>query len=177
MTIVIVSAPFEADLYKKDIMIANLTDTEIEKLLETAIIGRLGCYADGLTYVVPISYAYDGTWIYGHTGEGMKLDMMRKNPQVCFQVDSMPDMANWKSVIAWGEFEELTDYEQRSHAIRILMNRVLPLVSSETTHLSPQWPFPADEPAGIPGIAFRIRLQKKTGRFEKAGLEANVFQG
>lgn len=147
-------------------MIAEMKSNEIEELLSGQIIGRLACHAAGVTYVVPTSYAYDGKYIYGHAFEGMKIKMMRMNPEVCFQTDKMENMANWQSVIAWGKYEEL-DGEEKKQALQKLMNRILPVISSETTHLSPHWPFPPEEMGSIKGIAFRIKVQKKTGRFEK----------
>jgi nitroimidazol reductase NimA-like FMN-containing flavoprotein (pyridoxamine 5'-phosphate oxidase superfamily) len=93
-------------------MFGTLNNEEIEQVFYNNIIGRIGCHADGKTYVVPISYAYDGDCIYAHTYEGMKISIMRKNPEVCFQADNMQNMANWQSVIAWGTFEELTDPEK-----------------------------------------------------------------
>ncbi|HEX5026461.1 MAG TPA: pyridoxamine 5'-phosphate oxidase family protein, partial [Agriterribacter sp.] len=125
-------------------MIGNLNSNEIEELLKVQLVGRLGCHADNLTYVVPVSYAYDGVYVYSHTYEGLKMDLIRKNPQVCFQVDDMNNMANWKSVIAWGTVEELTDADDRNEAFKKLSARVLPFMSSETTHLSPIWPFSSD---------------------------------
>ncbi|HKH60810.1 MAG TPA: pyridoxamine 5'-phosphate oxidase family protein [Flavitalea sp.] len=147
-------------------MLGVMDIIEIEDVLQRQVVGRIGCHANDITYVVPISYAYDGTYIYGHTREGMKVDLMRINPAVCFQVDDMKDMANWKSVIAWGDYEELDDSADRAKALRVLEGRILPLVSSETTHLSPLWPFPANNIDVIKGIVFRIPLKKKTGRFE-----------
>ncbi|MEJ7679120.1 MAG: hypothetical protein WKG06_14955 [Segetibacter sp.] len=35
--------------------------------------------------------------------------MMRKNPELCFEVDIMHDMSDWKSIIARGTFEELKE--------------------------------------------------------------------
>ena len=32
---------------------------------------------------------------------------MRANPNVCFEVDAMSNMANWQSVILFGTFHEL----------------------------------------------------------------------
>lgn len=148
-------------------MFDNLDKKEIEEVIGQNIVGRLGCHADGKTYVVPISYAYDGQYIYVHTFEGLKISMMRKNPNVCFQVDSFDDMADWKSVIAWGVFEELTDEKKRTKGLKILIDRALPGVSSETMKLSPAWPFPTSDYTQIKGIVFRIRLTDKTGRFEK----------
>ena len=147
-------------------MFGKLGNIQIEELLYKQVIGRLGCHADGLTYVVPISFAYDGEYIYGHTQEGMKLDLMRKNPNLCFEVDDMLDMANWKSVITWGVFEELKESPDRNKALKNLIGRILPLISSETTHLSPQWPFPSNDLENIEGVVFRIRLTEKSGRYE-----------
>lgn len=149
-------------------MFGNLEKHEIEDLIHREFIGRIGCHAENVTYIVPISYAYDGEYIYGHTYEGMKLNMMRKNPEICFEVDDMNNMANWQSVIAWGTFEELKNGPGRNHAIDVLMGRVLPLIHSETMQLSPQWPFRENDPSAVDGIIFRVRLTNKTGRYEKS---------
>ncbi len=61
---------------------------------------------------------------------------------------------------------ELDEEEDRIKALQGLVDRILPLISSETTHLSPHWPFPVKDVKEIQGIVFRIRLTKKTGRFE-----------
>ena len=135
------------------------------------MVGRLGCHAGDLTYVVPISYAYDGIYIYGYAFEGMKIDMMRKNPTVCFQADNTRNLANWQSVISWGKFEELKEGRERDEALQKLNDRVLPIISSETMHLTSQWPFPPDKTEKFKGIVFRIRLTEKTGRFEKSSDE------
>lgn len=153
-------------------MLGILEQDKIEDLLVSQVVGRIGCHADDVTYIVPISYAYDGIFIYAHSDEGMKTSIMRKNPKVCFQVDHMTDMANWRSVISWGVFEELTDPLERNEAIKRLANRVLPLVSSEKTHLSKHWPFPDKDTSEIRGVIFRIRLTEKTGRFENNDVSA-----
>jgi nitroimidazol reductase NimA-like FMN-containing flavoprotein (pyridoxamine 5'-phosphate oxidase superfamily) len=123
-------------------MIGELSKKEIDQLLKRQFVGRIGCHTDGLTYVVPVSYTYDGTFIYVHTFSGMKVDMMRKNPKVCFQVDDTKHLANWQSVISWGEFEELTKTEDKKEALQKLQARVLPILSSETMHVAKEWPFP-----------------------------------
>ncbi|MES1217807.1 MAG: pyridoxamine 5'-phosphate oxidase family protein [Bacteroidota bacterium] len=149
-------------------MFGTLNSKEIEEVIHREYIGRIGCHAEGITYIVPISYAYDGKYVYGHTFEGMKVNMMRKNPKVCFEVDDMRNMANWQSVVAWGEFEELEKGADWDHAVKMLTERTLPLVHSETMHLTPQWPFPSKNTSDIEGIMFRIHLAQKTGRYEKS---------
>ena len=149
-------------------MFGKLSSEEIEALLQQQSVGRIGCQADDRIYVVPISYAYDDSYIYGHALEGMKIFAMRRHPQVCFEVDNLKNLANWQSVICWGEYEELIDDKDRHDALKKLESRVLPLLSSETMHLSPQWPFPASDAGAVKGIFFRIKLKEKTGRFEKS---------
>lgn len=147
-------------------MFGKLNEQEIDELLHDELVGRIGCHAGDMTYVVPISYAYDGQFVYGHTFEGMKISLMRQNPHVCFQVDNTRNLANWKSVITWGEFEELEEEAARQNALRCLNARLLPVISSTTMRLAAAWPF-TDEEEQTDGILFRIRLTEKTGRFER----------
>jgi uncharacterized protein len=149
-------------------MFGTLQPTEIEQLLHTQLIGRIGCHADGKTYVIPVSYAYDGNHVYCLGYEGQKINMMRKNPAVCFQVDDTKNLGNWQSVVAWGSYEEITNMPERNEALQLLNKRKLPQFSSATMHISDLWPFSPDNPGEIKGVVFRISLVEKTGRFEKA---------
>ena len=83
-------------------MIGILSEIQIDYFLKKELVGRIGCSANDVVYVVPISYAFDGRTIFAHTHEGMKTDVMRQNPNVCFEVDNIKDMGNWQSVIACG---------------------------------------------------------------------------
>ncbi len=149
-------------------MFGELNENEIEQLMKRQLVGRLGCSADGLTYVVPLSYAYDQTGIYVHSREGLKIDLIKKNPSVCFQVDDTKDLANWQSAICWGTFEKVTDEAELTQAIKLLRSRVLPAISSETMRLkNDDWPFGSGIRDSDDGAIFRIRVTKKTGRFEK----------
>jgi len=149
-------------------MFAALSNKQMIEVISNSIVGRLGCHADGKTYVVPISYAYHDDYIYFRTFDGMKISMMRKNPDVCFQVDRMDDMADWQSVIVWGIFEEITDATERKKGLEILLNRTLPKVVSETVKFTSEWPFPpTDDLNKIDGIIFRIHITEMTGRSEK----------
>jgi uncharacterized protein len=148
-------------------MFGNLNTEEIETILHTQIIGRIGCHYDNTTYIVPISYAYDGEFVYALTREGMKINIMRQNRQVCFEVEDIPDLGNWKSVVCFGEYEELPNKSERHQALMLLHDRRLPHVTSATTKLSATWPFRPDNIDSIKGVVFRIRIHKKTGKFEK----------
>lgn len=140
-------------------MLGELTRNEVEDLLHEGLIGRVGCHAYGKTYVVPITYAYDGKYVYAHTGEGMKLHMMRSNPHVCFEVDLMDDLANWRSVVAWGTFEELHGDQARA-AMDVLLEQVAPRIDGP--------PGASAHPTSstTPAVLYRILLEEKTGRYE-----------
>ena len=84
-------------------VLGELTPEEIDGLLRSEAIGRIGCYGFGRPYVVPVTYAYDGIAVYCHSREGLKLRMMRSHPTVCFEVDRVDGVSDWQSVIATGQ--------------------------------------------------------------------------
>lgn len=141
-------------------MLGTLTPAQITRLLRESTIGRIGVTADGKTYVVPVTYVYDGDSVYGHSVLGQKIRMMRKNPSVCFEVDDIRDMANWRSVIAHGRYEELTG-DVAVAAAKLIAARLGPLTTSDTAG-----------PRGrtrdsAPVVSYRIRLVEKSGRYER----------
>lgn len=149
-------------------MLGELTPEQINAVLFNEVVGRIGCYGEGRTYIVPITYVFDGEAVYAHSAEGLKIRMMRANPNVCFQVDQRENLANWRSVIAWGVFEELQG-KAALDALQILVARMLPLVTSETLRLPDDLSLAASKPvADTPkNVIYRIRLVERTGRFEK----------
>jgi nitroimidazol reductase NimA-like FMN-containing flavoprotein (pyridoxamine 5'-phosphate oxidase superfamily) len=148
-------------------MLGTLTEIQMNNLLTMQAVGRIG-YSDGKkSYITPVTYSFDGTYIYGQTNEGLKLDLMRINPFVCFEVDSMLNMANWESVIVWGYFEELKD-KVAIKAREYMYNRILDLLTSSTIHLHEHGsPHDTKESDRIKRIMYRIRITEKSGRFEK----------
>jgi uncharacterized protein len=138
-------------------MIETLTQDEIDALLREQVVGRVGCHADGLTYVVPVIYAYDGEALYVATIEGQKTRMMRANPSVCFEVDHYEGPGRWRSVIVQGTYEEL-EGESAQAGLSALADR-----------------FAGGGPARRPGaggreaVVFRIVAGEVTGRAVRRG--------
>lgn len=150
-------------------MLGELSPDQLDRLLHAETIGRLGCHAGDRTYVVPVTYAYDGSVIYGHTGEGMKVRIMRENPEVCFEVDHMEKMVNWRSAIVWGRFEKPRG-TAAAHAMGLLMDRLPPLIPSETSGATHGVEASAVHRADVSGrapVVYEILIREKTGRFEK----------
>ena len=91
---------------------------------------------------------------------GQKIRMMRANPEVCFEVDDVDDLANWRSVIARGRYEELTG-DMAVAAAKLIAARLGRLTASETAGPSGRGP------RGRKHVAYRIRLVERTGRYER----------
>ncbi|EHQ29522.1 pyridoxamine 5'-phosphate oxidase family protein [Mucilaginibacter paludis] len=152
-------------------MLGNLNQKEIDLLLNRQVVGRLGCHAGGLTYVVPINYAYKNGVIYAHSAPGKKIQMMRENPEVCFEVDEIDTIFRWKCVVGWGKFEEIKDVSEQEQTMQLLIHRIMPLVDTPAGH--PSHGITANEfDAGvnIELIVYKIVLSNCTGRFENSSL-------
>jgi uncharacterized protein len=150
-------------------MYGELTPSQIEALLHDQWVARLGLHASRLTYVVPISYAYDGESVIGHSTQGLKLEMLRANPKVCVQIDRVDAPGTWQSVIAWGRFEELTG-EEAFIALEKILARFTPMMTSPAaTPTHGAMPSPHGHRGALKGAVYRIVLEEKTGRFEHPG--------
>lgn len=103
-------------------MLGRLEDPQIEDLLRTAAIGRIGCRDDDSVYVVPISFVFDNGCVYERSAEGRKLTLMRAAPDVCFEVEDVRGLSDWRSVVARGRFEELHGDDARA-ALGLLTSR------------------------------------------------------
>lgn len=148
-------------------MMGLLTEEEMRSVLSSNILGRIGCNDGNVIYVVPITYFFDGTDIILHSKVGMKIDMMRSNPHVCFEVDEIHSYNNWKCVIAWGMYKEVLDPEEKESLMKSFVERMLYMKMSETALPPEQFPIrhhPRDEPVSF--VVYKIKLDKMTGRFE-----------
>lgn len=148
-------------------MLGTLDNEEMNNLLTAQALGRIACISKGRPYIVPVTYAYDGKYIYAQTNKGRKLDAMRINNNVCFEAERMMNMTNWESVIIEGKFEELKG-RLAEKARAVLLDAVFSLATSSTVH-----PFEhevnteLDDSNRIKTVMYRIRIRKMTGRYEK----------
>ena len=148
-------------------MLGQLNEQQMNNLLASQVVGRLACTDSEQPYLVPVTYAFDGNYIYGQTNEGLKLGLLRNNPNVCFEVDTMTNMANWQSVIVRGTFEELKE-KDAENARTILKNRVFPMMTSATIDGEQhEVETELDDSHRIKRVMYRIVINEKTGRFEK----------
>jgi nitroimidazol reductase NimA-like FMN-containing flavoprotein (pyridoxamine 5'-phosphate oxidase superfamily) len=138
-------------------MIGHLSPAVIDAMLRRHRIGRIACSANDRPYVVPITYVYDEGHVYAYSIQGRKIDIMREQPLVCFEIDEVDNASSWRSVVAEAVYEELTDDPDRAEALRQLVGRehpVAPAVGSNGAALKN-------------AIVFRLRLTEASGRFER----------
>jgi nitroimidazol reductase NimA-like FMN-containing flavoprotein (pyridoxamine 5'-phosphate oxidase superfamily) len=137
--------------------IGKLKDTDALEVLREGSLGRLGCIAADWPYVVPVSYYFDGKDIYIHSLPGKKLDALRANPRVCLQADEIKDSYNWRSVIAYGTFEEVSGEETWENVLTELHSRLPHMTPVESRLVK-----------GTTGtVVFRIKVEEVTGMAEE----------
>jgi nitroimidazol reductase NimA-like FMN-containing flavoprotein (pyridoxamine 5'-phosphate oxidase superfamily) len=92
----------------------EMAQVEIDQFLTCARVGRLGVILEEGPYVVPVGYVYSNGKIFFHTcNKGLKMNALRRNPNVCFEVDeSLSDASMFKSVIVFGT-AEIIDNEKK----------------------------------------------------------------
>lgn len=139
----------------------EMTVDECGSALQKANLGRLACECDGQPYAVPINFAFEGTYLYGFTTLGQKVEWMRANPSVCVEVDEIISENQWMSIVVFGEYEELPDkpeYEHaRTRAHALLQKRA---IWWEPAALSQEH---RDQPHSSIPIVYRIHIRKITG--------------
>jgi nitroimidazol reductase NimA-like FMN-containing flavoprotein (pyridoxamine 5'-phosphate oxidase superfamily) len=136
-------------------MIFQLSHDEARRLLAEGTYAHLGCTVDDEPYVVPVNYVLDGDFIYLHSLPGRKLDGMRHAPRVCVQTEQIEGEYHWRSVQAFGDFEEIADGEEQERAFEIIFAQFPRLTPADSVrrhgHLGEQ------------SLVFRIRVDRISG--------------
>ena len=121
-------------LTKRELQVTDLQ--QIRHILDTGKVLHLGLAVDNEPYVVPMNYGYaledQKLTVYLHSAvQGKKLDMIRANPNVFFEIDCdlMPFEGRvpcqyglvYSSVMGRGKATIVEDVEEKKRAMSILM--------------------------------------------------------
>jgi uncharacterized protein len=150
-------------------MLRELTPEEMVAMLQNHSVGRLGCHDGEITYVVPVGYVWDQNTLLCHSLDGMKINMMRRNASVCFEVDEIFSFNHWRCIIAWGDYLELTEEADIEYAREVFSDYLLTTkntMSAKPPHASEER-FHDVKPDYVPTIFYRIVLNRITGRYEQ----------
>ena len=106
-------------------MSVEMTSEEIEQFLSCARVGRLGIIAHDKPYVVPVGFGYSKGKVFFHTcAKGLKMNVLKKNPSVCFEVDeALSDVTMFKSAIILGTAEIISDEKKMIPYLQKLIDK------------------------------------------------------
>ena len=104
----------------------------IEEILRRATVCRLAVCDGNVPYVVPLSFGYRDNRLYFHSApEGRKMETIKANPHVCFEVDVDHEIVpgeipcgwtvRYRSVIGFGKARLLEDVAQKKRALDIIL--------------------------------------------------------
>ncbi len=111
----------------------EITDrTAVESIILGSSVCRLGLSEEDRPYIVPICFGYKDNTLYFHSArEGKKLDILRKNNNVCFEFDIDHEIVEeknacewgmkYRSVIGFGKASVIDDPESKRRAFNIIM--------------------------------------------------------
>ncbi|OGP87681.1 MAG: pyridoxamine 5'-phosphate oxidase [Deltaproteobacteria bacterium RBG_19FT_COMBO_43_11] len=86
---------------RKDKEIVNYR--EIEEIMRQAMICRISLVDGEYPYIVPVNFVVNDKNLYFHSSaEGKKIEILRKNKNVCFEMDIQSEIVKGKSPCAWG---------------------------------------------------------------------------
>ncbi len=106
----------------------------IDGILGRAGVCRLGLCDGDRPYVVPVCFGYEDNALYIHCADqGKKLDILRVNSNVCFEVDIDCEVVKaekacgwgmkYKSVIGFGKAEFVGDVGLKRKALDVIMRQ------------------------------------------------------
>ena len=111
-------------------------EQELRRILDTAKVLRLGLSVDNEPHIIPLNYGYtleNGELrLYLHSAvQGRKLELLRQNPNVCFELDcdNIPFEGKvacqyglaYSAISGRGRAVILEDVEEKKEAMSILM--------------------------------------------------------
>ena len=104
----------------------------IEEILSKSLICRIAISDADYPYIVPMNYGYSDNALYFHCAtEGRKIDLIRKNNRVGFEIEDDYEIVKsdisckwttkYRSIIGYGDIEIISDHEEKKQGLDILM--------------------------------------------------------
>ena len=76
---------------------------EIATIMQKADVCRIALVDGDCPYIVPVNFAVHENHLYFHSAmEGKKIDILRKNNKVCFEMDVSTEIIKGKEPCFWG---------------------------------------------------------------------------
>lgn len=113
----------------------EITDPKImSEILVNSSICRLGLVQDGEAYIVPVNYAFNDGYIFIHSAvEGRKIEILKQNPKVTFEIEYPSEVVKnevackwgtkYRSLMGKGTIEIRYDAESKKECFDLLMRK------------------------------------------------------
>ena len=76
---------------------------QIDAIIKKTNCCRIALVDGDYPYIVPVNFAVSNSHLYFHSAkEGKKIDILRKNNQVCFEMDNEGEIVNGQRACSWG---------------------------------------------------------------------------
>ena len=110
---------------------------ELQRIIQSAQVCRLAFADHNMPYVVPMHFGMKENTFYFHCAhKGRKLDIIKRNPVVCFEIESDHHITNtgkpcnwstrYASVIGYGTASLVDDPQQKKEALTIIVSHYAP---------------------------------------------------
>jgi nitroimidazol reductase NimA-like FMN-containing flavoprotein (pyridoxamine 5'-phosphate oxidase superfamily) len=107
-------------------------ESAIKPIIEKANVCRLGMVDGNKPYIVPLCFGYRDNVLYFHgSSKGKRIDIIRKNPDVCFEFDIITEpvesenACDWsmkyQSVIGFGKAVFIESLDKKRRAMNVIM--------------------------------------------------------
>lgn len=148
----------------------EIVDVErIWEILRAADVCRVAFCGAYWPYIVPMNFGcHDGKLYFHCASEGTKLDLLKANPNICFEVDVnvkiVPgaDACNWsvryQSVIGLGRISIVEDMEEKRAGLKALLDQYSGLAPSSKADIE----LPQHISAGT--VVLRVDIDALTGK-------------
>ncbi|NOR34776.1 MAG: pyridoxamine 5'-phosphate oxidase family protein [Bacteroidales bacterium] len=104
----------------------------LAEILSGAIICRVAMLDGDRPYIIPFNYGYSDGCLFIHSApEGKKIDLLKQNPEVCFEVEDIMEITkgeracdwstHYRSVVGYGEVEILSDEASKQQGLEVIM--------------------------------------------------------
>ncbi len=105
---------------------------EIDSIIQSAGICRLGLTDGSSPYIVPMNFGYRDNVLHFHSAPaGRKIDILRRNNHVCFEIDIENGIKGAESACSWsikyesvmgeGIVEFIDDVKEKLDSLNIIM--------------------------------------------------------
>ena len=136
----------------------------IRALMEEALVCRIGFCDDGTPYVIPMNFGLGENCLFLPCAtEGRKLDILRRNDRVCFEMDFLREIkqgpvscgwgARYESVIGFGRAILVEDPAEKRFAMDQIMD-----------HYRAQGPYAYPDDILAKTTIIRIEIERLTGK-------------